>query len=64
MLQLLRAGMALRTVLGLALAADTASITVMEIVDNAVMLLMPGAIEKRAGAGGAGPVRETQKKGR
>ena len=45
MLPLLRVGMALRTVLGLALAADTASITVMELVDNAVMLFMPGAMD-------------------
>ena len=28
----------------LALAADTASITVMEIVDNAIMLIIPGAM--------------------
>jgi hypothetical protein len=42
---LMRAGLALRTVLGLALAADTASITVMEIVDNAIMLIIPGAMD-------------------
>ena len=35
---LLRAGMALSAAMGLAFAADTVSITVMEIVDNAVML--------------------------
>jgi hypothetical protein len=29
----------------LALAADTASITVMEIVDNLIMLLIPGAMD-------------------
>lgn len=29
----------------LALAADTASITVMEIVDNAIMLVVPGAMD-------------------
>ena len=29
----------------LALAADTASITVMEIVDNAIMLVIPGAMD-------------------
>lgn len=45
MLPLLRAGLSFRTVLGLALAADTASITIMEIVDNAVMLLIPGAMD-------------------
>lgn len=44
MLPLLRSGLALRAALGLALAADTASITLMEIVDNAVMLLIPGAM--------------------
>jgi hypothetical protein len=42
---LLRAGIALRTVAGLALAADTFSITVMEITDNAVLLAVPGAME-------------------
>ena len=31
--------------LKLALAADTASITVMEIVDNAIMLVVPGAMD-------------------
>jgi uncharacterized protein DUF4396 len=35
----------LGTALGLALAADTASFAVMEIVDNAVMLAVPGAME-------------------
>jgi hypothetical protein len=42
---LLRAGMTLRSALRLAIAADAASITVMEIVDNAVMLAIPGAME-------------------
>ena len=42
---LLASGMALRAALGLALVADTASITVMEIVDNAIILLIPGAME-------------------
>ena len=45
LLPLLRAGLGLRTALGLALAADTASIAVMEVVDNAVMLAVPGAME-------------------
>lgn len=35
----------LASALKLALAADTASITVMEIVDNAVMLAIPGAMD-------------------
>lgn len=45
MVPLLRAGMAFRTVLGLALAADTASIATMEVVDNAIMLMIPGAMD-------------------
>ena len=44
-LPLLRAGFALSAVIPIALAADTFSIAVMEIVDNAVMLLIPGAME-------------------
>ena len=44
LLPLLRA-MAVGPALKLALAADTASITVMEIVDNAIMLLIPGAMD-------------------
>src|SRR5919107_5322859 len=39
LLPLLRSGMAVGTAVGLALAADTASITIMEIVDNAIMLV-------------------------
>lgn len=42
---LYRAGLAWNRVLPLALASDTASITVMEIVDNAIMLLIPGAMD-------------------
>ena len=45
MLPLLRSGMAFSTAVGLALASDTASITVMEIVDNATMLVIPGAMD-------------------
>ena len=44
-LPLLRAGMALSAVIPLALASDTISIAVMEIVDNAIMLLIPGAMD-------------------
>ncbi|MHB8772573.1 MAG: DUF4396 domain-containing protein [Syntrophales bacterium] len=44
-LPLLRAGMPLRRAAGLAFVSDTASITLMEIVDNAVMLVVPGAME-------------------
>src|SRR5687768_4771458 len=42
---LLRAGMALTAVVPIALAVDTLSITIMEIVDNAIMLAVPGAME-------------------
>ena len=45
MLPLLRAGLALATVLPIAFAADTLSITVMEIVDNLIILIIPGAME-------------------
>ena len=44
-LPLLRAGLALGTVVPLALASDTASIAVMEVVDNAIVLLIPGAMD-------------------
>ncbi len=42
---LLRSGLALGAALGTAFAADTLSITVMEIVDNAVLLAVPGAMD-------------------
>ena len=45
LLPLLRSGLALSAAIPVALAADTISITVMEIVDNAIMLLIPGAME-------------------
>ena len=44
-LPLLRAGLAFGAVVPIALASDTASIAVMEVVDNAIMLLIPGAME-------------------
>jgi hypothetical protein len=44
-LPLLRAGLALAAVIPIALAADTLSIATMEIVDNAIMLAVPGAME-------------------
>src|ERR671917_260501 len=46
---LLRAGLTLGAVVPIALASDTASIAVMEIVDNAIMLLVPGAMEAGVG---------------
>jgi hypothetical protein len=44
MLPLLKAGLTLPTAAGLALASDTVSIGIMEVVDNAVMLVIPGAM--------------------
>jgi hypothetical protein len=46
-----RRGMAWRAAAKLALAADTASIAVMELVDNAVMLLVPGAMDAPVASG-------------
>jgi hypothetical protein len=51
-LPLLRSGMAFAAVVPIALASDTISITIMEIVDNAIILLIPGAME--AGLGDIG----------
>jgi uncharacterized protein DUF4396 len=44
-LPLLRSGMALSAVIPLALASDTISITIMEIVDNTIMVAIPGAMD-------------------
>ena len=41
---LLRSGLKLGQAARIALAADTVSITIMEIVDNAVILFIPGAM--------------------
>ena len=41
----LRAGVPFRSALKVALAADTVSIAVMEIIDNAIMVAVPGAME-------------------
>jgi hypothetical protein len=46
---LLRAGMALGAVIPLALASDTISITIMEIVDNTVVVLIPGVMDATLG---------------
>ena len=51
MLPLLRNGIALSAAIPVALAADTISIAIMEAVDNAFILLVPGAME--AGLGDA-----------
>jgi hypothetical protein len=42
---LLRAGMPLKHALRIALLADSASIAIMEIVDNLIMLVIPGAMD-------------------
>jgi hypothetical protein len=42
---LLRAGTALRTAIGIALVADTLSIATMELVDNGILVLWPGALD-------------------
>ena len=42
---LLRAGLALGAVIPIALATDTLSIATMEIVDNIILLLIPGAMD-------------------
>jgi hypothetical protein len=46
---LLRAGLALAVVIPIALASDTLSIATMELVDNAVVLAVPGAIDAGVG---------------
>jgi hypothetical protein len=49
-LPLLRAGLALAAVVPIALASDTLSIATMEIVDNAIVLAIPGALEAGLGS--------------
>jgi hypothetical protein len=48
-LPLLRAGLALAAVIPIALASDTVSIAVMEVVDNAIVLTIPGAMDAGLG---------------
>lgn len=45
----LKAGVGLRAAIRVALAADTLSIAVMELVDNGVIVLWPGAMEAQLG---------------
>src|ERR671933_1117666 len=47
---LLRSGLALATVAPLAFASDTLSITIMEIVDNLIVLVIPGAMAAGLGS--------------
>ncbi len=44
-LPLLKAGLGVGAALGVVLAADTLSIAIMELVDNTVMTLIPGAMD-------------------
>ena len=46
---LLRSGMSLAAVAPIAFASDTISISIMEIVDNAIILLIPGAMDASLG---------------
>jgi Domain of unknown function (DUF4396) len=46
---LLRAGLALGAVIPIALASDTLSIATMEVVDNAILLIIPGAMDAGLG---------------
>lgn len=45
MIPLLRAGTALRAAVGIALVADTLSIATMEVVNNGILVLWPGAMD-------------------
>ncbi len=49
-LPLLRSGMALAAVVPIAFASDTLSITTMEIVDNLIILTIPGAMDAGLGS--------------
>jgi hypothetical protein len=44
-LPLFRAGLTFAAIVPIALAADTVSITIMEVIDNLTILLIPGAME-------------------
>ena len=50
MLPLLRSGIALGAALPLAFASDTLSITVMESVDNLIIVMIPGAMDAGLGS--------------
>jgi hypothetical protein len=49
MLPLLHSGLALATTLPLAFASDTISIAIMEVVDNLIILVIPGAMDAGLG---------------
>ena len=48
-LPLVRAGLAAGVVVSTALASDTVSITIMEVIDNAFVALVPGALDAGIG---------------
>ncbi len=48
--KVLRSGLRVGAAIKVALAADTVSIAVMELIDNAVMLVIPGAMEAGLGS--------------
>jgi hypothetical protein len=48
-LPLLRAGMSLSAVVPIALSVDTVSIAIMEVVDNLIMVAIPGAMDAGIG---------------
>jgi len=48
-LPLVRAGLSIGAIIPIALAADTVSIAIMELIDNAFMLSVPGAMEAGLG---------------
>ena len=48
-LPLLRAGLVLSAVIPIALASDTLSIATMEVVDNLIVVIIPGALEAGLG---------------
>ncbi len=50
-LPLVRAGLAAGAIVSIALASDTVSITIMEVIDNLFVVLIPGAMD--AGLGDA-----------
>jgi hypothetical protein len=48
LLPLLRSGLGVGMAIGLAFASDTLSIAVMEVIDNVVMMVIPGAMDAHA----------------
>lgn len=48
-LPLIRAGLAISAIVSIALAADTVSIAIMELIDNLTVVVIPGAMEAGLG---------------